>query len=614
MLKRRELLGFGLSFAGALAARSVIAEGTAVTRAAIVIGVDKVPPLRVLRAAAAGAHQIADWLQEEGFAVSLFVDDDDPVTFNDIYNAINDLVNRNTLEQLVVYFGGHGFLRGSTEVWLLSDGLQNPNEAINLLGSSYLSREVRISNVVFISDACRSLPSTPRTSNIHGGKIFPLKPISQKRPDIDLFYAASPGDPAYEVPSEDSIPNHKAIYTECFRSAFRNPDESMVRTVGGVQVVPNNKLKPYLEREVPKMALNSSVRLYQIPETIVTSGDDTYIGRTVLRSGAIDGAGKITALDVFKFELWRAGLDILDRPEAFSAADIDKINRLSQQIGFDLARTAFLNSQLSGLLLLGRSRSGTSIIIAGAEVAGIFSHPSVQAKIIESVSSTLTTVDVTIKDQRAATVAIQFADKTGTVVAALSGFVCTVVLDRGGVINVSYAPSVSTPNYSSFMKERAAIVNLNTAMASAARHGVFRIDGNREARLKKGEILASRIKPFQHLDPALLLYSAYALADADIGEQVHWLHSSMQGDLQTVFFDIALLTAILSGNEKSVHEAVYPFCPMLSKGWDMLEIRDLSLPPTVKIAGNYLRPALWTTFNAEGMRVVVEGLRGGELK
>src|SRR4051794_12250176 len=129
-MERRDFLATGLSIAGALATRSVQGQPTIVTRAAVVVGIDQVGSARPLKAARAGARAMAAWLTAEGFDVRLLVDDPGtPVKASDVYEAVNGYVRRDTVEQLVIYFGGHGFLKGTgDEYGLLPGALDNPNE------------------------------------------------------------------------------------------------------------------------------------------------------------------------------------------------------------------------------------------------------------------------------------------------------------------------------------------------------------------------------------------------------------------------------------------------------------------------------------------------------
>ena len=110
-------------------------------RALVAIGVDKTGGLPILKAAADGANKIATWAGSQGFDITLLTDKLAPVTLADVTASIYKLVNKRIYDQLVVYFSGHGLLKGPNyEVWLLSGVPVNPNEAVNVTGSIDLSR------------------------------------------------------------------------------------------------------------------------------------------------------------------------------------------------------------------------------------------------------------------------------------------------------------------------------------------------------------------------------------------------------------------------------------------------------------------------------------------
>src|SRR2546428_12574205 len=96
-MKRRDCLAAGITMAGAFAVRPVRAQPGDSSRAAVVIGIDKAGDLPKLRAARSGARTVAEWLKGEGFDVKLFVDDENPVKANELFAAVNALVNRGTL-------------------------------------------------------------------------------------------------------------------------------------------------------------------------------------------------------------------------------------------------------------------------------------------------------------------------------------------------------------------------------------------------------------------------------------------------------------------------------------------------------------------------------------
>ena len=178
-----------------------------------------------------GAAAFADWLSAEQYEVALLTDLSQPLHAADVFDAVAGLVRRGTLGQLVVYFAGHGFLRANNEIWLLSDAPGNPNEAISLDECVELARyQSGIPNVVFISDACRSIAESMSATRVQGSLVFPNDGPSSIS-DVDLFFAALPGMPAFETAVEESASGYEGVYTSCFLDAFRNPDGDMILTL-----------------------------------------------------------------------------------------------------------------------------------------------------------------------------------------------------------------------------------------------------------------------------------------------------------------------------------------------------------------------------------------------
>src|ERR1700760_2804696 len=130
------------------------------SRVAIVIGVNKPKSPGALKGAVSDAKAFADWIQKQGFEIATpFIDDQNPVTFANIFAEVQRIVDARTYSQAVIYFAGHGLQGGGSEIWLLSGAPDNPGEAISLEASVMAARESGLANVVFISDACRSIPN-----------------------------------------------------------------------------------------------------------------------------------------------------------------------------------------------------------------------------------------------------------------------------------------------------------------------------------------------------------------------------------------------------------------------------------------------------------------------
>ena len=251
-------------------------------KAAVVIGVDKTGRLTPLKSAASGAEAVAKWLQGEGYDVECLTDKSGPVQQQQIRDAVGKFATlpaRYSL--LVVYFSGHGYWNARTDIWLLSGAATDGAEAINLEGATDLARYSGIPNVVFISDACRSLPNSRSGAHVRGVDAFPIydefvNPTSK----VDLFLAASEAQAAYE---HDIDGEPQSILTYALRSAFKEPQPDMISEVQDgavlVQVVPNRKLEDYLRNKVAETLEKIDLNLTQNIIVEVPSKDDVYIAR-----------------------------------------------------------------------------------------------------------------------------------------------------------------------------------------------------------------------------------------------------------------------------------------------------------------------------------------------
>ena len=99
---------------------------------------------------------------------------------------------------LVVYFSGHGYWQARADLWLLSGAPTKPQEAINLRAAIDLARYSGIPNVVFISDACRSIPNTRGGAYVDGIAAFPSYDDVVDESKVDSIKATSEARPAYE--------------------------------------------------------------------------------------------------------------------------------------------------------------------------------------------------------------------------------------------------------------------------------------------------------------------------------------------------------------------------------------------------------------------------------
>jgi hypothetical protein len=624
-MKRRDFVAASTAVAAASILHGVRTESASLKRAAVVIGVDKAGDLPTLRAARAGAASVAQWLSTEGFETHTLVDDAKPVKVNDVFETVAGLVRRGTLDQLLIYFAGHGFICGYSEYWLLSGAPDNPNEAVSVVESIVLAKESGIPSVVIVSDACRSTAESLSTERVRGSLILPhSRTLPNQVADVDVFYATLVGNPAWEVPVTDSVRAYEGIFTATFLDAFRHPESTMVATVNGNEVVPNVKLKPYLIREVPRRAQAKSIMLTQRPDVQVVSGEKTYIGR-VLASKVSTEANRppvATISDVAAAQLGAVGFGIEYKTAPNSCKGIavcatawkerkdpaydwySQVNQLGRESGFATARSAIAETHS----IPEDWQAQTGLMLIGQDVASLLTNPPLEATRRSTTEAVL--IDVPLGEMRAASIFLRFPNGLGTIIAALNGYIGKVFVDAQGVANVSYVPSRRNPSWLQYKDQQLRLAQLHASIATAARFGVFRIDGTKRDRDAISRWLSARIGGSDSVDPTLGLYAAYAYAEAGFREQVQAVRSSMLATIGATLFDIEMLNGSFAHSaDELTQTARAPLCPMLSQGWSLLRVQNVPLPAGLAALRDHLRPSLWTTFDAEGTRMLERWLQ-----
>jgi hypothetical protein len=599
-MDRRAFVAAGVALAARLRHPTSLQPNA--VRAAVVIGVDQASGLPKLEAAAKGAREVADWLRIQQFDVRLFEDSQAPVTSAAIFAAINAFVQRGTLEQLVVYFAGHGFMSGSlSEYWLLSGAPDNPNEAVSLTESAKLAEVTGIPNVVFISDACRSLPSSLGAQRITGSVVFPNPNIAPRAlADVDQFLATRIGAAAYEgKPVAETAAAYKGVFTTCFLEAFKQPYPDMVYDLNGKRVVPNRRLRQYLNREVPKRASDLSIQIAQHPDCKVYSDEPTYISQVVDRERPSPAQPEPNVADVALTALWGARGPASER---FSNADLQA---KAAQTGFNSATRAVGRDWVRHDSFTGR----TGFVVVGARI--LRATVTRSGRVVESPASTTNEgrVLVDVRDRRACSVALQFGDGSGTVLAALDGYVGHVLLDRGVVANVSYLPSRESEYWSFFNSERERLAQLHGLVSAAARYGVLRFDGPRRDRQRQAAELAGRIRMLKAIDPTLGIYAASAYADAGLSNDVRSVRNIMRGTHGVDLLDIAMLSR--DEARRNIAAEAVPCCPMLSQNWGLLRAQGVELPAPIAELRNNLAVSLWLTLDSQAMEQMHQLLPAG---
>ena len=185
-------------------------------------------------------------------------------------------------------------------------------------------------------------------------------------------------------------------------------------------------------------------------------------------------------------------------------------------------------------------------------------------------------------------------------------FFGSILTDQSGVASMSYVPSELNRARADHSPEVRRLDELHATVAAAARYGVFRIEGGREQRNESARKIADKIRMMKAYDPTLGLYAAYAYAEAGMADQARSVQGYLHSTLNTDLCDLAMLSG---RGYQWAPGRIFPFCPLLSQGWNMLRVYNVSLPEQVMAARDSLRPALWTTFDSHGMSIIKDYIR-----
>jgi hypothetical protein len=600
-------------------------------KAAVIIGVNKTGGLPILSAAVSGAKEFKHWAEEQDFETTLLSDEQEPVTLFGIKEVIKKLVNARTYTQLLVFFAGHGILKGpNDEHWLLSGAPDDPNEAVNVSSSKYLAYNTGIPHIVFISDACRSAPPDPLISSVMGGVIFPNKPVTTPQPDIDMFYATRPGDAAYEVKDPHTASkNYRGLFTTCMLRGLSGREKAIIKTAKeGTNTIPvifPYELKKYVEVQLPLDAQAVNILLNQDPRIEVTSRD-YYLSQVeeIKRGDSLSGIEEVDEAESIELppvpvgtppsppfqglpkDMINMDFEMKDKQSRIDDPDFDvkglffTHTNVSQtpDIDQDIDKFFHARGRESFETTTGFSVIGTSDFEIWVDKGG---YDRFRENDYEHIRIHI--------NEKAGTLLLVTASGNGTPIAILPGFIGTIMIENDRVVNVNYAPSRTSNMYDDHTMKNDDLAARRAKAMLAAKHGMFQVSGDIDSIVS----LASYLRNQKAIDPTLGLFSAYAYAQAGKTDQVKSVHLHMTRDAQPVLFDIVLLD-MLSGQDMTVAQITHaPFCPMLTQGWSYFAIAENSFTPLLKKVQPHLLPGLWTTFAPEGVNILIDAIKTNQL-
>jgi hypothetical protein len=585
-------------------------------RAAVLIGVNRTGALPVLQDAGKSARRMEQWARAQGVEnIKVLTDDDgNPVEVSAIKRAIRELNDLGTVEQLIVFFAGHGINVSRGERWLLSDAPADPDAAVNVVSSVDLARWGGIPYVVMISDACRTAADGIQAQGVTGSAIFPNEEIADLELPVDQFFACKLGEPSHEIADPaTTAKEYTGIYTRALVTALEGADPDALDRQGYVRPRP---LKKFLQREVAARlrALELQTRLIQVPDARISSDERAWLSRVprelavggaVHRGGAagmgggVSGGGGAGAPRTPRTALDDMLLPILaDRMDDFDA-ELLRTQQSDEPSILDL--TAAVATTASPF---GPTHYETR---CGFKVRGARVREAVAARLqAERFSDELVRVDPRGHD--GGDVLLVLDDGQGVALPAIPEFLAAVTIQDGEVVDVAYEPSEGTWRWGQFVRRAHELRALRAVAAAASREGTFSLEGD------DALAVARRLQIAKGVDPALAIYAAYAYADNGRRDLIHDMRNYMREDLGAVLFDVALLARERRGRRDVAVEGLLGFAPLLAQGWALLPTSRMTLPSSLHDLGRHVSPSsLWTMYDPGGVDRIRNAFAMGDL-
>lgn len=571
-------------------------------RAGIFIGVDRIKGgYECLNSAADNAKAMRDWAVQQGMVkdaqAKLLTDaDGTTVELGHVTKAVREIVQGPGVDQLIIYFAGHGLIRNMSEVWLLSEAPESADQAIDLLASSHQSRRTGIPHVVFISDACRVYPRDWQGQEVRGNLLFPNADLGERWTRVDTFYACRPRRVSLEV--GDGSGKAHGVYTSALLTALRGDVDEVLSVLDceddGALYVTGPPLDRYLQIQVPAdLAAAGRPDLSQDPVATV-EGYDEWIARVP------DEGGRRDAVHQVRPRIPRPSLETVAARLLIDGPNVtwpDRDGPLATD-GAGLARLseAFVEEAIAPLLVEPprQSRGFSGIAVAGAMIEDVVAAPDLAV-----FRNGADLVDVGPLGEPGRTVMLRFSDGSGTVVPVLDGRTTTLFFDQtGALVDIAFRGRA----WERAVSGRAQTLNFRrAALAAATDRGLLRVDSP-----EYGTVY-NMTAGWVDLDPAVALYIAYASHSHVRESLVTNLWLRLYESIGVDFFDMQLLL----GNESIDYPPTLGRLPLLAQGWSIVRGLGRNLLPEQDRVVSGLRESQWSLYDADACTVLARAMEDG---
>lgn len=602
-------------------------------RAVLLIGVSRAGGLGTLKAVESSIDKMQAWAKDQGIPDNQIVrrtDATGPVTIADLFNDVKALADRDTIEQLIVYFAGHGVINNRLEFWLLSDAPVNAGAAVNVNGNIALAQAGAFEHVVFLSDACRTPTQGVQYSRIIGGDIFPNIEDTERERSVDIFFGTSLGAPALEVLQTETSKQYQAMFTEALLDALNGKIPEIIVN-GRVRPRPMKRVLP--NRVADKIrASGLTLATSQTPDARITSDDDAWLAEIPLPiGGAAEPPAGDDAVDAPEAGAPPPPMELpspapaapppgpplpVPPPVAEEAAPLST-REVAQLVVEEALRTntygraattseevktltgrgvsvnagKYLKSMARGIVnrLPQAMPDKPGFEIHGRALASA-SCPDGACHIGNDGDATTVSVDAHGRQSQAL---LEFDDGSGVLLPVIKDFVGVLRFHDRGLDEVWYEPA----NEHDASLSRQELDFLRQAVIKASSLGVFAIEG------ADADQLASRMQNVKFQDPALAVYAAYAYHDIGQFRRIVQMQEFLKAHLGVQLYDLALLSRSLL-KDASLADDTVPRLPLLSQGWALVGALRGRIPDELEMLRKELKPSLWSLYTPEGVRAI----------
>lgn len=587
-------------------------------RAGIFVGVDRTGNLQELHDAAAGARRMYDWAVAQGIAkpshAKLITDEGGQKVGPDlIADAIKAILDGPGVDQLILYFAGHGVNIARSEYWLLSEAPVKAYAAVNVNGSADLARYCGAGHVVVISDACRVAPEGIQAQGVRGVEVFPNDPTGDRAKPVDQFYACLLGRTAAEIKDPAlAAGNYRALYTDALLDALygrrREVLEPSPDAADDALYVRQLRLESYLEGELRRRVKESGLvgQVNQSPDALLAmpTPTSTWISRVPAAQAAPADSPRKAGF---------AGSAVVDPARSAARRMVTQASR-----GDRAALKAIFDK-----VLVETSIEARSLARAADQMAMPFgpdhmdTECGIKVRGARIVSAEATGARVEVLDAGlvrlhdvatpGASVLLRFEGGVGTVIPAIPGFLAALSFMEGDLADVAFEPSANNWRWPMYQSHADDVRALRAVAASATLQGRFRLDEADAAGI------AQRMQYAKGIDPSLAVYAAYAYNDLQAIERIKQMSGYMSGDIGVRLFDVALLARELLDTTISRDSGVLPFVPMLAQGWSLLRANRVRLPTQLVGLDTTLTDSLWSLYDTRGVEMLSRALQAKEI-